>query len=354
MTTNWEWQKMKLLNFKSAENTITQFGVVINDIVVSFDTLQFKFGSKYPQLSDLNSYLQNFPASEDLARELQKKGGKEFASLKPEEKFLLDKIKILPAIPNPPALFDFGLTPKHLRNSALTMMKYEMKWPLCWLAKLFIKAQYRRMKKRKNFIYYKGNHNSIIGDMDSPIWPLYSSYLDVEPELGIIVGKAPFHMSQDDLKRSIAGYVIFNDFSARDIQFPEMRQFLGPARSKDFEKGNGLGPFLVTTDEIGDPLNLDVTIKIGERYTWKGTTQDIIAQPIEVIRHLTTFRSLPPGTVIGMGTIPGCCGLDRDEWLEPGDLIQITFDKLGTLRHPIPKDIGPLEPTRWKARKNLK
>lgn len=341
---------MKLLNFISGGNATPHFGCVINESAVPFDALQNRFGGRHQQLSDLNSYLQNFPVSEDLARELQKRGEKEFASLKPEEKFPLDKIKILPAIPYPPALFDFGLTPKHLRNSALTMMKYEMKWPLYWLAKLFIKAQYQRMKKRKNFIYYKGNHNSIIGDMDSPIWPQYSSYLDVEPELGIVVGKAPLHMSQDDLERSIAGYVIFNDFSARDIQFPEMREFLGPARSKDFEKGNGLGPFLVTTDEVGDPLNLDVTVKIGERYTWKGTTQDIIAHPQELIEHLTTFRSLLPGTVIGMGTIPGCCGLDRDEWLEPGNLVQITFGKLGTLRHPIPKNIGPPKPTRWKPR----
>ena len=344
---------MKLLNFKPTENATSLFGVVINDVAVPFDALQNRFGSIHPQLSDLNSYLQNFPASEDLAREIQQKGGKEFTSLKPEEKFPLDKIKILPAVPRPAALFDFGLTPKHLRNSAITMAKYETKWPISKLAKLPIQIKFNRLKKKKDFIYYKCNHESIIGDMDSPIWPKYASYFDIEPELGIVTGPVPFETPQQDVEKLIAGYMIFNDFSARDIQTPEMMQFMGPARSKDFERGNAFGPFLVTKDEVGDPLNLNVTIQVGQRYTWQGTTRDIIAHPREVIEFITGFRSLNPGTVIGMGTIPYCCGLDRDEWLEPGDFVQITFEKLGTLRHPIPKDIGPLKPTRWKPRKCL-
>jgi 2-keto-4-pentenoate hydratase/2-oxohepta-3-ene-1,7-dioic acid hydratase in catechol pathway len=344
---------MKLLSFKPSETAEPQFGIVINDTAVSFDTLQKRFGQDHPQLKNIYSYLQAFPASEDLARELMQKGEKDFASLKNDEKFPLDKIKILPAVPRPAALFDFGLTPKHLRNSAITMAKYETKWPISKLAKLPIRIKFNRLKKKKDFIYYKCNHESIIGDMDSPIWPKYASYFDIEPELGIVTGPVPFETPKQDVEKLIAGYVIFNDFSARDIQTPEMMQFMGPARSKDFERGNAFGPFLVTKDEVGDPLNLNVTIKVGERYTWNGTTSDIIAHPREVIEFITGFRSLSPGTVIGMGTIPYCCGLDNDQWLEPGDFIQITFEKLGTLHHPIPTNIGPLKPTRWKPRKGF-
>ena len=95
-------------------------------------------------------------------------------------------------------------------------------------------------------LYYKCNHNAVIGDNDTIHWPAYSSYLDIEPELAIVTGNEVM---------PIAGYTIFNDSSARDVQFWEMVG-TGPARSKDFGHSKGLGPFIVTPDEIGDPLAL--------------------------------------------------------------------------------------------------
>jgi hypothetical protein len=69
--------------------------------------------------------------------------------------------------------------------------------------------------------------------------------------------------------------------------------------------------------------------------------------------YLTSFQTVLPGTIVGMGTVPGCCGLDWDEWLLPGEVVEITFEKLGTLRQLIPVDIGPLEPSRWAMRPQL-
>jgi len=130
--------------------------------------------------------------------------------------------------------------------------------------------------------YYKGNHHAVIGDNDTISWPSYTSYLDIEPELAVVTvtGNMP-----------IAGYTIFNDSSARDVQFPEMIG-LGPARSKDFDRSKGLGPFLVTPDEIEDPLGLDVKVTIGRRYEWRGSTKEYSATPEKMLDYLKTILRL--------------------------------------------------------------
>jgi 2-keto-4-pentenoate hydratase/2-oxohepta-3-ene-1,7-dioic acid hydratase in catechol pathway len=160
-------------------------------------------------------------------------------------------------------------------------------------------------------------------------------------------------MGQTSAEAAIAGYVIFNDFSARDVQWLELMGRLGLARCKDFDRSNGIGPFLVTPDEVPNPLSLDVSVTVGKRYRWKGHTSDYTAHPAEVMDYLTSFQTVLPGTIVGMGTVPGCCGLDWDEWLLPGEVVEITFEKLGTLRQLIPVDIGPLEPSRWAMRPQL-
>jgi len=342
---------MKLLNYKVNNNNEVQFGVLIDDYIVSFKTLQNKFKKKYSELNDIDAYLNNLPESENLARELFLKGEERILNFKSTEKISLTHVKILPPVLSPPALLDFGMSPRHLINSFLTMAKYEIIWPLNYLIRFIVKSINPKLDAKMR--YYKCNHNSIIGDMDSPVWPRFSSYLDIEPELGIVVGKASYNMSEEELRKSIAGYLIYNDFSARDIQWSEMLGLAGPARCKDFERGNGIGPFLVTVDEINDPLALSVEVKLGDRFIWEGSTSEYSTHPIELIRYLTGFQSLAPGTIIGMGTIPGCCCLENDQWLLPGEQIEISMRGLGRLRQIIPSDIGEIEETGWKKRPEL-
>ncbi len=344
---------MKLLNFRAHSKESVRFGALLDGGVVSFQAMQQAFKLDWGLLKDIETYLENFPESERKAKELLAMARDRASDLPADEVFPLNQVKVLPPVPRPPALLDFALSPEHLRNSALTLFKYEKKWPLRALMSAFVKADYKKNKNKANFRCYKGNHNAIIGDMDSPVWPRFSSYLDIEAELGVVVGKTHLHMSEDELSDSIAGYTIFNDFSARDVQLPEMFGMLGPAKSKDFDGSNGIGPFLVTPDEIPDPLSLNVTVKVGDRHRWEGNTSGYVARPIQVIEYLTGFQTLLPGTIIGMGTVPGCCGLERDEWILPGELIEISFEGLGTLRQPIPAKIGPIDEPRWKKRPEL-
>ncbi len=344
---------MKLLNFTARGEFAPQFGVVVNACVVSFATLQNRFNCNRPELSDMDTYLRHLPGSENVARELVGKGEDTGWDFVPGEMPASDEVRILPPLPCPPALIDFALAPEHLLNSGLTLVKYEKTWPISAAIRTILRMDYRRNRHIVDFKCYKGNHNAIIGDGDTTFWPHFCSYLDVEAELGVVVGRTRLGMEGSEAKSAIAGYTIFNDFSARDVQWPELMGRLGLARCKDFDRGNGIGPFLVTPDEVPDPLSLHVTVTVGERYRWLGHTSAYTAHPAQVMEYLTSFQTVAPGTIIGMGTVPGCCGLDRDEWILPGEVIEITFEKLGTLRQLTPSEIGPLAPSRWRMRPEL-
>ena len=226
----------------------------------------------------------------------------------------------------------------------MTMVRHELKGLKQVIAKQLVLRRIRRSQAEHHFPYYIGNHNAVVGDGDIVGWPRYTSYLDIEPELAVITGPP---------EQPIAGYTILNDLSARDIQMPELRTF-SLTRSKHFDGSNGLGPFLVTPDEVGDPLSLQVTVRVGDRFTWHGSTSEYSVRPEEVIAYLHSVFTPPPGVVVGLGTIPGCCGLDNDLWPLPGDHVEITFEKLGTLRQKIPERIPHLTRSRWSERPELR
>ncbi|WP_260612168.1 fumarylacetoacetate hydrolase family protein [Paenibacillus popilliae] len=83
----------------------------------------------------------------------------------------------------------------------------------------------------------------------------------------------------------------------------------GWRRCKDFDRSKGIGPFLVTPDEIDNPLALDVDVRIGERLHWKGSTSEYSAHPAKVMEEVLKIFTPLPGTIIGMGTIPDCCAM---------------------------------------------
>jgi len=177
---------------------------------------------------------------------LSKKRKKKDWDLVSEERLPLDQVKILPPVPRPSALIDFALAPEHMLNSGLTLVKHEKSWPVSPVIGAIIRRDYSKNRHSPDFKCYKGNHNAIIGDSDATYWPSFTSYLDVEAELGVVVGGTQRGLSLAGSEAAIAGYVIFNDFSARDVQWLELMGRLGLARCKDFDRSNGIGPFLVT------------------------------------------------------------------------------------------------------------
>jgi 2-keto-4-pentenoate hydratase/2-oxohepta-3-ene-1,7-dioic acid hydratase in catechol pathway len=326
---------VKLLSFE--KDGSPGFGAVLGARVIAFDQLSAGEESA-PLLTSADRYLEHLPESFERARELLARVDGSGMAGTP-----LEQVRILPPIPRPPALLDFGLTPGHLVRSARTLFRREFGPILGGLAYLAMKRRIERASRSDTPLYYKGNHLALIGSGDCMGWPAYTSYLDIEPELAVVVGNSAC---------KIAGYTIFNDASARDVQFPEMMGS-GPARSKDFADSNGLGPYLVTPDEIPDPLALPVSVTIGSRHTWSGHTAEYTARPLEVLEYYEKVFAPRPGTIIGMGTVPGCTGLDNDLWILPGERIEIRIEGLGTLCQHVPSKIGRLEKSRWKARPEL-
>lgn len=190
----------------------------------------------------------------------------------------------------------------------------------------------------KQPIYYKGNRLSFIGDGETVRWPRYAEHLDLELELAIVVGRAGSDITPADAPDHIWGYTILNDVSARDAQMREMAGQLGPAKGKDFDTGNILGPWVVTADEITHPVALDMSVEVnGERWGG-GNSRDMHHDFATILAHISASETIRPGEVIGSGTVGTGCGLEIGRRLEDGDEMALTIEGIGTLRNTIRKN----------------
>jgi 2-keto-4-pentenoate hydratase/2-oxohepta-3-ene-1,7-dioic acid hydratase in catechol pathway len=338
---------MKLIRFTVAGSSDNYFGVVVRDQAVPFAALQAKAGKACPFLADSRSYLANLPCSQRAAVELLSWAEQHLGELGSGEKFPISSVRLLAPV-EVAALFDFGLTPQHLKNSGETIGKYEKDNPqtaplLQAFAKAIMAPKPKPIPGRPvPLSYYKSNMNSIVGDGETIPWPAYTSRLDVEPELAVVYGNE---------EQPVAGFCIFNDISARDVQATE---FVGGfCLTKDMAKGNQLGPCLVTADEVVDPYNLKVTVTVNGRVKYQGSTSEISHKAEDVFAWLRFIGPLKPGSVMGFGTIPDCTGCDHDNFIDPGSEIEITFERLGTLRCRFAEPTGKLLPSRWPVRETL-
>jgi 2-keto-4-pentenoate hydratase/2-oxohepta-3-ene-1,7-dioic acid hydratase in catechol pathway len=245
-------------------------------------------------------------------------------------------------------MFDLGLTPRHLANSIETMLRYEKDNPqtgplLEAFRQMVLKPRVAPVPGQpERLSYYKCNLNAVTGDGEVVPWPVYTSRLDIEPELAVVYGNA---------RQPVAGYCIFNDVSARDVQAPEI--IGGFCLTKDMAKGNQLGPYLVTADEVGDPYQLSVTVEVDGVQRFHGSTSEITHKVEDVFLWLGLICPLTPGSVMGLGTIPDCTGMDHDDFIDPGARIAISFERLGTLRCSFAQPTRKLLPSRWPLRAAL-
>jgi 2-keto-4-pentenoate hydratase/2-oxohepta-3-ene-1,7-dioic acid hydratase in catechol pathway len=187
-------------------------------------------------------------------------------------------------------------------------------------------------------VYYKGNRLSFIGHGQDVIWPGYAEFLDVELELAIVIGRKGKDIRREDAPAHIFGYTILNDVSARDAQMKEMPGQLGPAKGKDFDTGNILGPFILTADEVPHPAALDMEVRVnGERWGG-GNSRDMHHDFGAILAHVSASETLYPGEVIGSGTVGTGCGLEIGRRLAPGDRFELEVEKIGVLANRIVKD----------------
>ncbi|MEX0284151.1 MAG: fumarylacetoacetate hydrolase family protein [Paracoccaceae bacterium] len=189
----------------------------------------------------------------------------------------------------------------------------------------------------KQPIYYKGNRLSFIGHEQDVEWPSYADFLDVELEMAVVLGRKGKNIPAEDGADYIFGYTILNDVSARDAQQVEMAGTLGPAKGKDFDTGNILGPYILTADEVAHPVALDMDLRVnGER--WGGGNSRAMQHDFgSILAHISASETLYPGEVIGSGTVGTGCGLELGKRLTDGDVFELEIEGIGILRNRIVK-----------------
>ena len=193
-------------------------------------------------------------------------------------------------------------------------------------------------------IFYFSNVSEIRGP-DEPVWaPQASSELDYELEIAALVDTPVRDLPAERGEEAIGGYMIFNDWSARDLQREESTVRLGPAKGKDF--ASTLGPWLVTPDELADArtgkgYDLAATAQVNGRELSRGRWSDIAFSFGEMVERASADARLVPGDVLGSGTVGTGCLLEiRDEsgfgrYLQPGDDVVLRVERLGELRTPV-------------------
>lgn len=186
----------------------------------------------------------------------------------------------------------------------------------------------------------------LTGDTSEIAWPVYSEQLDYEIELAIVIGKTARCVSPDDAAGYIAGFSVFNDVSARSVTFKDGRakrpwdefyDWLGGKWADGFAP---MGPYLLTADEVADVQNLDMELKVNGQTRQKANTCEMIYSAAETVSFLSHLMTLNAGDIIATGT-PAGVGMADGRFLQPGDKIECTIEKLGTLTNtigPKPKD----------------
>jgi 2-keto-4-pentenoate hydratase/2-oxohepta-3-ene-1,7-dioic acid hydratase in catechol pathway len=162
--------------------------------------------------------------------------------------------------------------------------------------------------------------------------PSASERFDWEVELAIVIGRPGRHIAESEAFNHIAGYTIFNDFTARDYQRATSQWTPG----KNFDQTGPLGPYLFTPDEVGDPAALDISLTIDGEQMQSSNTKMLIHTIPAVIKFLSTFATLVPGDVIATGT-PGGVGDGRDPkvFLRNGQVVVSTIQGLGEIRNVV-------------------
>lgn len=246
----------------------------------------------------------------------------------------LGGLTLLAPLPVPEQIRDCSVFERHIRDGAQGMAQLQARLGKREIPRRDASAPIPEVYARQP-IYYISNRFSVVGPDAVVQWPGYSSVIDFELEIAVIIGKRGKNIPVEDAASYIYGYSIFNDFSARDQQGVEMRGGLGPTKGKSFDGGNALGPWIVTPDEIGDAGSLGVKVVVdGEEWS-RSTTAGMLHSFEQMIAFISRDETLHPGEVIASGTVGGCCGLELNRFPVPGSTVELVVDRIGTLRNRI-------------------
>jgi len=178
-------------------------------------------------------------------------------------------------------------------------------------------------------VFFKST-TSLCGPDDDLVIPKGSEKTDWEVELAIVIGKRASYVTESSALDHVAGYALHNDYSERHWQIERGGQWV---KGKSFDTFAPVGPFLATKDEIPDPHNLELWLTVNGERRQESNTADMIFKVPSLVSYVSQFVTLLPGDIISTGTPFGVgLGLDPQQYLRPGDVIELGIDGLGVSR----------------------
>ena len=311
---------MKFISYSHKDKH--SIGVLINEKDKFIDIYDCSDG-KLP--GNMLLYLQDFENNNILLKQILLKGDNKVKDIK--------SVKLNAPLPNPNSFRDAYAFRQHVeagrKNRGLDMIPEYDQFP----------------------VFYFSNHNSIYGPGHVTVQEKHLNKLDFEFELGIIISKKGRNIKAKDAHKYIAGLVILNDWSARGMQFEEMKLNLGPAKGKDF--ATSIGPYLVTLDELekkrinldeGFVYNLKMRGYLNDKLVSEDNMKNMTWSFPRIIERISYGVDIYPGDLIGSGTCATGCllennlSLDNPNWLTENDSIVFKVECLGALQSTIVKN----------------
>jgi 2-keto-4-pentenoate hydratase/2-oxohepta-3-ene-1,7-dioic acid hydratase in catechol pathway len=303
---------MKLLTYASVERG-SRLGICLNDQVYDVQDTAAKFGVSLP--ADMLGLL-------NLSREgmATLQGVIERAKTSQTSQVLKTcEVSILAPIARPPKILALaGNYAEHVRESGWVMPEKIGVTP-----RIFVKPA-----------------TSVIGPGQPIITPRLSKEVDYELEMAAVIGTRGRYIEIEKALAHVAGYMIFNDVSARSLTIAEGRtvrpwdDFFDWLNGKWFDSFAAMGPYLVTSDEVGDPQQLKMRLTVNGETRQDATTGMMVFDVAELVAFASGFMTLEPGDIIATGT-PSGVGKARGIFLKPGDVVAGYIEKLGTLTNPV-------------------
>ena len=187
-------------------------------------------------------------------------------------------------------------------------------------------------------VYYKMNPVTVYGHEQTVPWPAGAGFMDYELEIAVVIGRVGRDLRPEEALNHVLGVTVMNDLSARDVQAREMTAGFGPAKGKDF--GTAIGPWITTLDEL-DVGNLTMVARVNGEEWSRGSTSTLTWSLAELVAYASRNEIVVPGQVIGSGTVGMGCGLELFRKLQPGDVVELEIEGIGTLRNTM---AAPSEP----------
>ena len=248
--------------------------------------------------------------------------------------------KAIPVLPFEVKSFrDFMLSETHAIDAARGIVKRFLpsKYPIVKLFEMF-HTPFPMLKPKpiwyRQPIYYMGNHLNFVTNAAEIEWPLYTRALDYELEMGFVITKALKNAGKEEARAAIGGFVVVNDFSARDVQMEEMKSGLGPQKSKHFI--NAVSAEVVPAEEVLPHVNdLSAAVRINGKAVCTTSTKNLYHSISDILVHVSKSEQLYPGELFATGTLPGGCALENDCWLNPGDEVELWIERIGKLTNTI-------------------